>query len=126
MALLERPDGTGTSRTKLTALAAMAYPLIEPHLNTGALDPETVRRFAPYVLLGLGLYYLRAAIKGNPPNLDALLESYRGIHARLERVQRERDEYRKLAQERNAERWRPPEQRLDQNDHPQPDEVPLE
>lgn len=95
---LERPDGTGVSRTKLTALAAMAYPLIEPYLNEGALDPESVRRFAPYVLLGLGLYYLRAAIRGNPPNLDKLLESYQGIHERLARVQKVAAEARKQAE----------------------------
>lgn len=92
---LKRPNGEGVSMTKLTAVAAMLWPVLEPFI-TGQkaipMDAEFVSGAAPYVFLGLIAFFLRRAIPDGGKNLDKLLDSYQqafGDRARLQARVRE-------------------------------------
>jgi hypothetical protein len=77
---LDRPDGSGMSRTKLVALAALAVPVIQRYLEARGwqVDEQVVRD----ILIGLGAlaaWYLRSGMKrksGETPDLGRLFDGY--------------------------------------------------
>lgn len=86
---LQRPDGTGISKAKVTAIVTMLWPFIEPYLTGSSaipLDAETIHNAGPYILLGLAVWFIRRAIpqKVAPADFSKILDGY-------ERMFRERE-----------------------------------
>lgn len=89
---LQRPDGQGISRTKVTALVAILWPFAEPYLSGQQQIPaEMLSQAAPYTLFGLAVWYIRAAIRGEPADLGRLLDGYHKAFVDRQELQETRD-----------------------------------